>query len=1043
MHKPFFYTFLLSLIFSATVSGQQQGSTDWENTEIFAVNKEPSHASFIPFERESDSLWRNKFDSEFVKSLNGIWKFHFVKKPADRPQNFYRPGYNVSGWDDIEVPANWELKGFGTPIYTDVAYPFPANPPFIPHDYNPVGSYKRSFTLPARWEGKKVFIHLGSVKSAFYIWVNGQKVGYSQGSKVPAEFDITPCLKSGENDVSLEVYRWSDGAYLEDQDYWKISGLERDVYLIARPEFHLFDYFVQARLDQAYRNGLFGLKALFRGDNPGSQQLEIKLLDGRRVLRTEVREAAAINEFAFELPGVKKWSAEKPDLYTLIINHRSGNGEIIESVTRQVGFRNVEISGGQLLVNGRAVLLKGVNRHEHDMHNGRVVSMESMIKDVELMKQLNINAVRTSHYPNREEWYDLCDRYGLYLVDEANIESHGMGYKPDKATANQPMWKNAYLDRVERMVQRDKNHPSVIIWSMGNESGDGPNWAACYERIKSIDPTRPVQSEDAGTQSYTDIYCPMYARPWHLKRHTNHLQTRPLILCEYAHAMGNSVGNLQDYWDLIYKYEQLQGGFIWDWVDQTFALTDDRGNKIWGYGGDMGFAGVVNDSNFCANGLVAADRSLHPHSAEVKKVYQYYHFEPVPMSAYKVKIINRYDFLNSSNNRFFYTLLEDGRTLRGGELEVPLLEAGASAVIDVPYGKIEPVPGAEYFLNLEAVTRDARNLVPAGHIEAREQMVLPVSIPEEQPDFADRGDLVVNESDDKLIVESADVQITFNKAVGAIGNIQIANRPLLKSPLQPMFWRAVTDNDLGNNTPVRSGIWKKAGERMEVSHFELIESSSRKVVVKAVVFDPRSKASMESLYSLFPGGVIKVDNHFRADRELPDLPRLGMMMETDSSFNQVKWLGHGPHENYADRKTSAFVGLYEGSVWEQFYPYVRPQETGYKTGIRWMSLTNRRGEGLLIKGIPTVSASVLPFKYEVLYHDGDPEVNKHGGSVMAGANYSVFIDYGQKGLGGDNSWGARVHPEYCIPSGTYSYTFVIVPLNDLSEAKKFERKRYD
>ncbi|WP_439184430.1 glycoside hydrolase family 2 TIM barrel-domain containing protein [Carboxylicivirga taeanensis] len=1019
-------------------SKQKQGKHDWENTEIFSVNKEPAHATFTPFDSESLDPWRDKFSSPFIQSLNGTWKFNFVKKPADRPQDFYKPDYDVSGWDDIKVPANWEMEGFGTPIYTDVPYPFPANPPFVPEDFNPVGSYKRSFTIPAEWNEKEIFIHLGSVKSAFYIWVNGQKVGYGQGSKVPAEFNITKYLQAGENSVALEVYRFSDGAYLEDQDYWKVSGLERDVFLVARPKFHLFDFFVKAGLDETYTDGIFELTTTFRGSNEQEDQIEISLFDGTECIFTDKGVAGQKNSFNTQLPAVKQWNAEQPNLYWLQISHKTKSGEIIETTTRQVGFRSVEISGGQLLVNGAPILIKGVNRHEHDPNNCRVVSMESMEKDIELMKQFNINAVRTSHYPNREEWYDLCDKYGLYLVGEANIESHGMGYAPDKATANQPMWLNAYLDRVERMVQRDKNHASIIIWSMGNESGDGPNWQACYDLMKSIDDTRPIQSEDAGDAPYTDIICPMYARPWHLKRHTNRLQTRPLILCEYAHAMGNSVGNLQDYWDLIYKHHQLQGGFIWDWVDQTFAIEDDKGNDIWAYGGDMGFVGVVNDSNFCANGLVAADRSLNPHIWEVKKVYQNFHFEAVPMAGNQIKITNRFDFQNSGNYSFTYQLLEDGRVIQKGYLDVPVLQAGQSELVTVPLKQTAVKGGAIYLLNLEAHTKVAKPKVPAGHLVAAEQVVLPWH--KSRPTKKVGGKLQLEDSPGELTVTAGKVAISFDKKKGTLTNYSIDKLPLIQSELRPMFWRALTDNDLGNNATARLAQWKKAGERMKCVDFT-VEETGTDFIISTQLHDEETKALVNIVYRILPNGAIKVDYQLKADKQLPELPRVGLYALVNKQLTELEWLGRGPHENYADRKTSAFIGHYTGAVLDQYFPYVRPQETGYKTDVRWLSLNNNDGYGLLIQGDQPICANALPFEYKELYHKTKDEPLKHGGSLQEGAYYSLFIDLAQTGVAGDNSWGARVHPEYCLPSGHYSYSFTIIPLT--KGVNKFEMGRLE
>ncbi len=1025
MKKALTYILIIFLV-PCVILAQEQGRNDWENTEVFNVNKEAAHATFIPFQSESNNPWLDKFNSPFVKSLNGTWKFNHVKKPSERPVDFYKNNFDVSTWNDIEVPGNWELQGFGTPIYTDVSYPFPANPPFIPHEFNPVGSYKRSFTIPEDWDSKDIFIHIGSAKSAFYIWLNGKKVGYSQGSKVPAEFNITPFIQTGENNVSLEVYRFSDGAYLEDQDYWKISGLERDVFLFARPKSRMTDFFVKGGLDNSYVDGIFRLNTTFNDQYRKDEYLEVKLFDGAELLLNEKQKVIKQNTFSTLIPLVKQWSAEHPNLYTLIINHKTKDDQIIESVTRQVGFRTVEIKGGQLLVNGKAILIKGVNRHEHDPYTGRVVGMESMVKDIELMKQFNINAVRASHYPNCELWYDLCDKYGLYVVDEANIESHGMGYSPEKATANQAMWMNAYLDRVERMVQRDKNHPSVIIWSMGNESGDGPNWPACYQLIKRIDNTRPVQSEDAGLKEYTDIYCPMYARPWRLKQHTNHLQTRPLILCEYAHAMGNSVGNLKDYWSLIYKHHQLQGGFIWDWVDQTFAIKDESGNAIWGYGGDMGYEGVVNDSNFCANGLLAADRSLNPHIWEVKKVYQSFQFESVPLSANKIRITNWFDFTTSESYRFVAELSEDGKVVHTSELDVPIILPGASKVIDVPDWQIEPKSGVEYFINFRVYTTKDKPLVKSGHLIAEEQIQVPMSVKSELVQV--NGKIRLKELDTVLKLKTDKVDVEFDKASGYLKQYTVDGQDMMVSELEPHFWRAQTDNDLGNNTSQRLGVWKEAGERMELLSFSY-EQSDNSVFVSSLFQDLLTNASIELVYKVLGNGVVKLDYRFNAGEDAqPALPRIGMHMLVSSNLNKVEWLGRGPHENYVDRNSSAFVGHFKGMVWDQFFPYVRPQETGYKTDVRWILLHGEDDRGILINSETNFCSNILPFDYSQLYHAKKGEERKHGGSIEEGEAYSFFIDYAQQGVGGDNSWGAFVHPEYCLPYQDYSYSYTIVPV---------------
>ena len=692
----------ISALLLFALTGQAQHK-EWEDQRINQINREPIHAHFVPYASERAALQKDA-TLERRESLNGTWKFHFAGNPASRPASFYEESFDVSGWKDIEVPGSWELQGFDAPIYTDTRYPFPANPPYVPQDYNPVGSYVTTFTVPEHFKGKDVLLHFGGVESAYYCWVNGRFVGYSEDSRLPSEYLINKYLKPGENRLAVEVYRYSDGSYLEGQDYWKYSGIERNVMLIARPKSRIKDFEIRADLENQYKDGTLDInftmdsRSLAKGTSVG-----LKVLDGTKELasgRLTVRHAAdTLLSFSEIFPDVKRWTAETPNLYTLVVNTLDSKGKVTESFTQRFGFRKVEMKNGMLLVNGTPILVKGVNRHEHDMHRGRTVSVESMVEDIRLMKQFNINAVRCCHYPNYEEWYDLCNEYGIYLVDEANIESHGMEAHPDGTLANMDGWEIPFMERMERMVERDKNVTAIITWSLGNESGYGKHFETIYHWAKQRDASRPVQYEGGGVKGLSDIYCPMYGRIWLLRQWANQRQERPLILCEYAHAMGNSVGNLGDYWELIYKYDNLQGGFIWDWVDQTFAIKDQKGKDIWAYGGDMGFVGIVNDSNFCANGLVAADRTLHPHIYEVKKIYQYMHFEGVPFSPDQVKVTNRHDFLSSDVYDYSWKVKADGQTLHEGKLDVPVIAPHASVVVTLPLPAIEGKPGTEYFLH--------------------------------------------------------------------------------------------------------------------------------------------------------------------------------------------------------------------------------------------------------------------------------------------------------------------------------------------------------
>ncbi|MDR1919955.1 MAG: DUF4981 domain-containing protein, partial [Tannerellaceae bacterium] len=805
-------------LWAVTLALQAQPKA-WENPYVNQLNREPMHAHFVPYASE-DGAMRKDSRQERRYALNGRWKFHLAKNPTARPVAFYETGFDVSAWADIQVPGSWELQGFDAPIYTDTRYPFPPDPPHLPDDYNPVGSYLTSFSLPPDWEGQDVILHFGGVESAFYCWINGAWVGYSEDSRLPAEFLISPYLKAGENRLAVEVYRYSDGSYLEAQDYWRYSGIERDVRLIARPKARIKDFEVKADLIHHYQDGLLEVNLLLDNRQAlNGTTVELKLLDGvGQVLlssRLPARHAAdSLLSFRQTLPQVKSWTAETPHLYSLVVNTLDRKGRLTESFVHRLGFRKIEIANGMLLLNGTPILLKGVNRHEHDMLTGRTLTVEHMLADIRLMKAFNINAVRCSHYPNYPEWYELCDAYGLYLIDEANIESHGMADHPSVHTlADWEGWETPFVERMLRMVERDKNFTSIISWSLGNESGYGKHFETIYRLTKQRDPGRPVQYEDGGAKGLSDIYCPMYARVWALRQWVNERQERPLILCEYAHAMGNSLGNLKDYWDLIYKYDQLQGGFVWDWVDQTFLRKDEKGRDIWAYGGDMGFVGVVNDSNFCANGLVAADRSLHPHIWELKRVYQYIHFESVPFARNRLRITNRHDFLSSDVYHYRWAVKAGGRVLHEGLLDVPPIRPQATAELELPLPPIEGEAGMEYFLHLTACTRDATPALPAGHLAAAAQWQLPVDAPP-LPPHQTSARWTTLEIGDSLVFQSPLATISFSKEKGEWQSYRIKGKEYLLAGLRPNFWRPMTDNDVANQTAQRCALWRRAGDEL-------------------------------------------------------------------------------------------------------------------------------------------------------------------------------------------------------------------------------------
>ncbi|HKJ68642.1 MAG TPA: glycoside hydrolase family 2 TIM barrel-domain containing protein, partial [bacterium] len=738
MNTRVIITAIISIAFGI-VAGQPGLSqvNDWENPEMIGQNKLEPHTYSVSYPDRAMALQGRRDASPFYQSLNGQWKFHWSPTPAERPVNFYQVAYDVRAWDEIRVPSNWELEGYGIPIYVNIQYPFGAgNPPYIPHDNNPVGSYRRTFTIPASWAEQPVILHFDGVQSAFYVWVNGEKAGFSKGSRTPAEFDITPYLQDGENFLAVEVYRWSDGSYLEDQDMWRLSGIFRDVYLFSPRQATMWDFWVRTTLDEDYRDAEFRADVTIRnfaGDSDFEGSVEAVLLDAQeheifQSVRNDVSVASNGRQevtFSRNMDNPVKWSAEQPYLYTLLLTLRNTADEVVETIPQQVGFRSVEITGGHLLVNGEYVLLKGVNRHEHHPDYGHYIPTESMIQDIKLMKQHNINAVRTSHYPDTPEWYDLCDNYGLYLVDEANIESHGMGYNPDRTLANKPEWKKAHMDRTRSMVERDKNHPSVIIWSLGNEAGDGENFEATSAWIHDRDPSRPVQYERAEQRPHTDIVCPMYASVERIIQYAESDPDRPLILCEYAHAMGNSVGNLSKYWNAMKQYPALQGGFIWDWVDQGLRKETENGQDFFAYGGDFGPPEIPSDDNFCMNGLVAADRTPHPGLAEVKYQYQYVETQPVDLQAGEIRIRNTYDFIALDFLQLFWEIRAEDQILREGTMRAPSLDPDESQIVSLPYELPVGEPGKECLLTISYRLAERTLWAEAGHVVAYDQFKLP------------------------------------------------------------------------------------------------------------------------------------------------------------------------------------------------------------------------------------------------------------------------------------------------------------------------------
>ena len=1015
---------------------------DWENLGVLQRNREESHTYYIPFDNEGQAVnWQVERSSRY-RSLNGNWKFHWVAKPADRPLDFWHTDYDVSSWDDIPVPSNWEMKGYGIPIYTGTGFGFRAKWPNVDPNDNPVGSYRRDFEIPAAWSEDRIILHFGGVASAFYVWVNGEQVGYSQDSKMPSEFDITRYVHPGKNSLAVQVFRWCDGSYVEDQDFWRLSGIQRDVFVYARPRSYVRDFQVCTRLDSDYQDAVFRMEMeLVNHEKERDYEVRVSLKDKtgktlfREIVRPDFSKSRQKVVLEKEVKAPLKWSAETPDLYDLLVETRLGKGKKVKEVlAHKIGFRTSEIRNGQLLVNGKPVLLKGVNRHEHHATEGHVVDYASMLEDVKLMKEHNINSVRTCHYPDDPMWYRLCDEYGLYVVDEANIESHGIGYDPKKALANRPEWTHVFIERTERMFNRDKNHACVIIWSLGNESGAGINFIATYDWLKKHDLSeRPVHSEDAGKDRYTDIYCPMYKQIDDLINHAFSRPRIPLILCEYAHAMGNSVGGLKEYWDVIRKYPYLQGGHIWDWVDQGILKKDAEGTAFWAYGGDYGGPDVMSDNNFCINGLVRADRSLNPAIREVKKVYQDVAFQLLDYQKGLIRVHNEFFFTSLDFADLQWEVLENGKVVEEGVIPALKIGPGETKVFSVAL-PVRKNDRAEYTVNVYAVANREYSLLKKGHILASEQFIL-YSEPGSFEELRSAERMKIQEGPQELTVSGGKVKFVFDKLNGRLVSYMLGGKELIVNGFSAHFWRAATDNDMGSGYTLPQTIgWKYAGEKANLTGFGVKEAAAGAVEVYTAYEITDMKTAYTLVYRLNAAGVIEVE--YRVDaRECPTpfIPRIGLTWQLKKDFERVEWYGRGPDENYIDRCSGSFVGLYESGVDAWYVPYARPQENGNRMDIRWMNVKN--GEtGLIVKSEKPFGSSLYCFSNQVLDEPNMKKNQRHTNDVKKEALVTWNLDLAQMGVGGDTSWGIRAvpHPQYLIFPGQYCFKFRVIPA-ELSE----------
>ena len=1035
--------FFLVILVAGTV-GALAGADDWQDPAVIGRHKQPAHATLMPYATVEQALEGSREASPYYRSLNGDWKFHWVEKPADRPPGFHQRAFDDASWSNIPVPSNWQLHGYGRPIYLNQPYPFaPENPdpPNIPSHYNPVGSYRTTFTVPPAWDGRQVFVHFAGVKSAFYLWVNGEDVGYSQNSMSPAEFDVTPYLRPGENLLAAQVFRWSDGSYLEDQDTWRLSGIYRDVFLYSTPPVHIADFAVRTDLDDAYQDATLLVRPRLRGFGGASAEgwtVEAQLYDAERrpvfesppaigalAILKEKRPQRGNTPFGLLEGRVVRplqWTAETPHLYTLVLSLKDAGGALVETESARIGFREVEIRAGRLLLNGRPIRLYGVDRHDHDPQTGQAVPLERMIQDVELLKRNNINAVRTSHYPNDARWYDLCDRYGIYLMDEANLETHGVTGQ----LSNDPSWHAAFVDRAVSLVERDKNHPSVILWSLGNESGMGPNHAAMAGWIRESDPTRPIHYEGAATEprdpGWVDVVSRMYTRiPRLAEMAGDPNETRPIVLCEYAYARGNAVGNLKEYWDLIESEDRLIGGFIWDWVDKALLKKEPDGTTFWAYGGDYG--DEPNDGSMVCNGIVRPDRSPEPELHEVRRVYQRIDTEATDAAAGRLRVLNDYDFQSLGFVDVQWDVTEDGSVVQTGRVPAPDVGPKSQGTLDIPLAPVAaPKPGGEYFLNVRYVLKADTLWAKQGHVVAWEQVALPVEAPPPTVLALDDMDPVrLSESEAAFTMSGEGFSVVVGKASGALESFERGARELVVAPLVPNFWRVPLDNDIGflflNDMPRRLAVWKAAGPGRSVRSVRAQRLAPQAVRIVAEATLPAGDSSYVTTYTVYGSGDVVVEGRFTPGGDLPELPRFGMQMAVPASLTTMTWHGRGPHETYQDRKTGAAVGRYSGRVEELIHDYVRPQENGNRTDVRWVTLTDAAGTGLLAVGQPHLNVSAWPYTME------DLESATHIHELPRRDTITLNLDHQQMGVGGDDGWGARPHPEYTLASRPYEHRF--------------------
>ncbi|HZJ80903.1 MAG TPA: glycoside hydrolase family 2 TIM barrel-domain containing protein [Dysgonamonadaceae bacterium] len=1070
MKTKFLVALMVLISFTAFAQDQENRYAEITNPKLVNMNKLPPRSSFFSFTNVSDAKEASySSKGSNILLLNGTWKFHYTKNFSERPmKDFYNMQFDAQSWNDIQVPGNWEVQGFGIPIYVNIPYEFTSpgnqpywdkpNPPFVPEEFNPTGTYRKEFEIPQSWSGQDIILSSDATKGAAYFYLNGEFLGMTKDGKLPARFDITDLAVVGNNVLSVQIHRFSDANYLECQDFWRISGFERDVYVYARPKLHIEDFFAQTLLDETYQHGEFNLDVDVANSNNGTGDFSLtyQLIDASdKVLAKETKKAVADDKgnisFSRQIANVKKWSAEEPNLYTLTLELKDNNGVTAEATSIKVGFRTAEIKDKQFKINGQPVLIKGVNVHEHSEHTGHYVTEELMRKDFELFRKYNVNTARTSHYPQPEMFYKLADEYGIYVINEANIESHGMGYSLSKGgtLGNNPLFLEDHMNRTIGMVERDKNHPSVVTWSLGNEAGNGYNFYETYMWVKERDTSRPVQYERAVLEFNTDIYCPMYALPHSIVEYAkNPNSDRPLILCEYAHTMGNSLGNFTEYWDNIREYPLLQGGCIWDWVDQGLLEEDDNGTEYWTYGGDYGPKGTPSDSNFCINGVVFPDRTIKPHTEEMRKVYQNVWFKNFDFKKGTVDIFNENFFIDLSQYNISYTIKSNGRVLTSGMIDANVAPQETQTVTMSNFAKVAN-SSAQLSVEFEVRQKEETRYIPAGWVVARDQFLV-----NNYPDLQLSSKMkpaTLKEGDNQVEVNGRRFKAVFDKTTGVMTSYKYRNTEYVNDGygLRPFFWRAPIDNDYGARLPQRLKDWKTASyQDLNVDDISVVSNNETTTITAKYVY-PSSNSIWEVTYTIYNDGTIRVDNTFDASESDTELiPRIGMRMQLPASVVNAEYYGRGPWGNYSDRKTSTFVDRYQSPVSEMVTKYVAPQENDHHTDTKWLALTQKSGRGLLFVADDNFEFNASNYlletisKEETLNNDvsiGTAPLNKHTNDYKPSQLVDLFIDHSMQGVGGNNSWGALPLDEYLIKpaNSPITFSFTIIPINKTAEINRY------